>query len=140
MIGDTTVSESCCCDQWNGKPVTIRKGKIAESNQSESPIDISVKPTLVNCGNKVPLNPGIYTITAPSFSCSPATCQVSYTWTVTKKSVESESADIRVNNSGRGNSFGYNFNKPGEYIVTFTPQCGSCKCVPCKITVIINKK
>jgi hypothetical protein len=139
VIGDTIVHESCCCENWNGKPVTIRKATIPVARENHDPTDISIKPYIVNCGDSISLTSGYYNITAPVFTCNPTTCNVSYTWTVTTKSLESEIADIRTNQGGPGNSFGFNFNIPGSYLVTFTPKCGSCKCEPCRFTVIIKK-
>ncbi len=103
----------------------------------ESRPNIKIRPIQVDCGGSVNLSPGKYTISAPAFICSPATCNVSYAWTVTKKPLTTDTSNS-PGSSGSGNSLNYNFNSPGQYVVAFTPQCGSCKCEPCKIIVNIE--
>jgi hypothetical protein len=126
FIGDTTVQESCCCVKWSNEPVRIIRKSTPETK---------IRPSFVNCGENINLSAGEYTITAPAFICSPATCNATYQWVISRKSWE---LGNHPNVSGTSNSFTYNFDTPGQYLVTFTPQCGSCKCEPCRIIVNIE--
>lgn len=125
-IGDTTIHESCCCEKWSREQIAVyhAMGSVG-------------KPVIhqVNCGGNITLPPGEYTVSAPAFVCSPATCNATYQWTINRKGWEFSG---HPNVTGTGNTLVYNFNEPGQYLVTFTPMCGSCKCEPCKIIIIIG--
>jgi hypothetical protein len=121
-IGDTTAHESCCCVQWSNEPVRIMRKPTPETK---------IRPLFVNCGGNINLSPGEYTVTAPAFICSPTTCNATFKWEI---GCDTWSHTI----SGNSNSLTFNFALAGHYVVTFTPQCGSCKCAPCTIFITIE--
>jgi hypothetical protein len=137
-IGEPTLSESCCCEKWSGRPVyLILKSNV--QNDSEQAKKNNPLPTPVpigwsiRCGGVLNLSAGVYSISVPEFLCSPTSCNVTYSWLV------AGSQGGQVYGSGTGRTFVHNFSSPGKYTITITPKCGSCNCAPCTFEVQIGK-
>jgi predicted phosphodiesterase len=60
-------------------------------------------------------------------TCLPVNCPVSNTWTIAYNG-NSES-------NGTGNTFSYNFNKTGNYVIKFYNNCCEQQCSNCKIMI-----
>jgi hypothetical protein len=139
-IGDTTLSESCCCEKWSGRPVYLTLKSNVQNDSERADQKINPLPTpipigwSVRCGEVIYLSVGVYSISGPEFHCSPASCNVTYSWLV------GGTQGGQVYGSGTGSTFIHNFSSPGKYTITITPKCGSCNCAPCTFEVQIGKK
>ncbi len=110
----------CHCGKWSGNYMYL-------GINPQTPL--SSKPRPVACNGSITYDgPQSLHISIGDYYCTPSTCHTIYRWNVSGP----------VIGNGTGKPFDFNFSQPGTYTVTITPYCGSHRCEPCIITVIIK--